>query len=173
MNIVLLAHHETKRELVKFVRLYLGYFHRHALIATDSTAKALEKNTNLTIRHLPIDPQDGGESILGMVMNGDVGQVFVFRNQIDSLFASVETLIQACIVKNVPLSLNESTAKAMIASVYPNGTEQTLEFMQNAWTTPVCHDCGKIEHDIHKLECRYAAERYVTAEHCQGPEIIV
>lgn len=111
-KLALVAHDNTKAELLKWARERRGALERYDLIGTSQTAKILNDVLELNVEDLGHGP-DGGDILLaGKILQGEVDRVVFFidvRNP-HGHEHDIQTLIRICVLKNIPLALNPASA---------------------------------------------------------------
>lgn len=119
MKIAMIAHDEKKLEMVKFATHFKDYLIEHDIIATGTTGTRLkEVIPELSITKVASGPLGGDAQIAAKIVEKEIDAVLFF---IDPLSAhphdpDIHGLIRICVVYNIPLALNYSTATHIIES---------------------------------------------------------
>lgn len=117
MKIAMIAHDEKKLEMIKFATKFKNYLLEHDIIATGTTGARLQEVVpELTITKVASGPLGGDAQIASRIVEKQIDAVFFF---IDPLSAhphdpDIHGLIRICVVYNIPLALNYSTATQII-----------------------------------------------------------
>ncbi len=116
-TVALIAHDNKKDEMIVFAQTHQHVLARYTLIATGTTGRLLNEQTDLNVTQMLSGPVGGDAQIASQVAEGRVAAVFFF---IDPLGAhphdpDINTLLRICNVHNVPLATNPATASYIIS----------------------------------------------------------
>lgn len=116
-TIALIAHDGKKDEMIDFARQHRDTLSGYQLIATGTTGGLVHEHTGLNVERYLSGPIGGDVQIAARVVVGEVAAVLFF---IDPLAKhphdpDIQTLLRACVVHDVPLATNPSTAHLIIA----------------------------------------------------------
>ena len=117
--LALVAHDGKKADLISFAHKHADLLRRFRLIATGTTGTMLIDELDLDVHRYHSGPLGGDAQIAARVVEGDVLAVIFF---IDPLGKhphepDIQTLMRACVVHNVPLATNASTARSILSSI--------------------------------------------------------
>jgi methylglyoxal synthase len=110
--LALVAHDNTKPELLKWAKEHRATLERYTLVGTEKTAKLLRDVLELDVEDIGHGP-DGGDIILaGKILQGEIDRLVFFidvRNP-HGHEHEIQTLIRTCVLKDIPLALNPASA---------------------------------------------------------------
>jgi methylglyoxal synthase len=114
--IALIAHDGKKDEMIQFAMEHRDVLANFQLIATGTTGGLVQEQTGLAVHRYLSGPVGGDVQIAARVVVGEVAAVLFF---IDPLAKhphdpDIQTLLRACVVHDVPLATNPSTARLVI-----------------------------------------------------------
>lgn len=119
MNIAMIAHDEKKLEMIKFATNFKTYLLKHDIIATGTTGTRLQEVVpELKVVRVASGPLGGDAQIAAKIVEKQIDAVLFF---IDPLSAhphdpDIHGLIRICVLYNIPMALNYSTATNIIES---------------------------------------------------------
>ena len=120
--IAFIAHDTQKSALVTLIQKYRAALAHYHLIATEVTAQWIQEESGLAVERLASGKMGGDLQIAARVVSGEVaGVVFL----IDPLQAkphepSLQAILRACAIHNVPLATNLATAELVARGVAKN-----------------------------------------------------
>ena len=117
-NIALIAHDSQKEALVEWCRAHYRVLSHHALCATDSTGRILEKHLGLRIHKFKSGPLGGDQQIGARIVEGEIDCLIFFWDPLapHPHDVDVKALIRIAVVYNLPIAINSATADFMVAS---------------------------------------------------------
>ncbi|WP_254547058.1 methylglyoxal synthase [Halomarina pelagica] len=115
-RIALIAHDEKKPELIEFVDEHVDVFRECEVIATGTTGKRLEQETDLTVERMASGPI-GGDLMIGAEVAKDALDGIIFLR--DPLRAQphepdITALLRICDVHETPLATNLGSARPLV-----------------------------------------------------------
>lgn len=115
-TIALIAHDGKKDKMVEFSREFKDRLEEFNLIGTGTTGGLIHDEVGLDVERMLSGPIGGDVQIAARVAVGEVAAVIFF---IDSLARhphdpDIQTLQRICVVHDVPLATNPSTARLII-----------------------------------------------------------
>ncbi|WP_126661250.1 methylglyoxal synthase [Haloterrigena salifodinae] len=115
-RVALIAHDEKKPDLIEFAQTHEAQLREYELIATGTTGKRLQEETNLEIERKESGPL-GGDLMIGAEVAEDKLDGIVFLR--DPLRAQphepdISALLRICDVHDVALATNHSSAEFLI-----------------------------------------------------------
>lgn len=117
-TIALVAHDSRKQDMVEWANYNKEKLSNFNLVGTKGTAKAIKNISGLYVKSLGHGPDGGDTYIAHEVLEGNIdGIVFLIdvRNP-QGHEHDIQTLIRTCVLKNIPIALNRSTADYIISS---------------------------------------------------------
>ena len=117
-TIALIAHDDKKDDMVDFAIRHQPLLSRYHLIATETTGKRIQDNTNLKIERIAPGSLGGDIQIAAKVVAGEVIAVIFLTDPLNAQFhePDAQALIRICNVHLVPLATNLGTAEAIANS---------------------------------------------------------
>jgi len=117
--LALVAHDETKDDLLRLARQYRTTLARLHLLATSHTGSQLSQELDLPVECLRSGPQGGDMQIGAKIVEGSVDAVVFLR---DPLTAhphepDIQALMKVCDVHGVPLATNLASAEILLRSL--------------------------------------------------------
>ncbi len=117
-RIALLAHDNTKPDLVQWAKDNKERLAHHDLFATGSTGEALEKELGVEVRKLLSGPLGGDMQIGAKISEGEIDFLIFFLDPLTSLShnSDVQALIRMAVLWNIPVACDRASADFMITS---------------------------------------------------------
>ena len=122
MRLALIAHDEQKETLIDFAREYTDTLSTHDLLATGTTGKRLNEETDLTVERKSSGPLGGDMQIGAEVVNGDCHGIVFLRDPLTAQphEPDISALLRICDVHDVPLATNPMSASYLVEGVGPS-----------------------------------------------------
>jgi methylglyoxal synthase len=116
-EIALIAHDEKKDDLIRFAKENYKILQDFDLIATGTTGKLLNENTNLNVTRMASGPLGGDQQIGAKVASDEMEAVLFFRDPLTAQphEPDVSALLRVCDVHDIPLATNPRTAKMILS----------------------------------------------------------
>ena len=116
VKIALIAHDEKKDDMVQFAKRHYGLLKECKLIATGTTGKVINEETQLKVDRMASGPL-GGDQMIGAQIAQDKLDCVIFLR--DPLTAhphepDITGLLRVCDVHNVPLATNLNSADLVL-----------------------------------------------------------
>ena len=117
-RIALLAHDNTKTDLVQWAKDNKERLAHHELFATGSTGEELEDELGVEVRTLLSGPLGGDLQIGGMISEGDVDFLIFFLDPLTPVShdTDVQALLRMAVLWNIPVACNRASADFIITS---------------------------------------------------------
>ena len=117
-KIALLAHDNTKTDLVQWAKDNKERLAHHELFATGSTGEALEDELDVEVRKLLSGPLGGDLQIGGKISEGDIDFLIFFLDPLSALShnSDVQALLRMAVLWNIPVACDRASADFMITS---------------------------------------------------------
>ena len=115
-KVALIAHDKKKDELVKFAQENEDILGQYQLIATGTTGKRLNQETNLQVERMASGPLGGDQQIGAKIARGEVAAVIFLRDPLTAQphEPDVSALLRVSDVHDVPLATNLGTANMIL-----------------------------------------------------------
>ncbi|MFC7136587.1 methylglyoxal synthase [Halobaculum litoreum] len=122
MRLALIAHDEQKDTLVEFAREHTGTLSTHDLMATGTTGKRLNEETDLTVERKSSGPLGGDMQIGAEVADGDCHGIVFLRDPLTAQphEPDISALLRICDVHDVPLATNPASATHLVEGIGPS-----------------------------------------------------
>ena len=118
LNIAIIAHDGKKADMVSFVMKRIPFFTSKnvEVIATGTTGKHLIHAGLQKVRTMFSGPMGGDAQIASMIVNKQIDGVVFFIDPLEAHPHQVDVnmLLRICILHNIPLATNYSTASRII-----------------------------------------------------------
>ena len=117
-KIALLAHDNTKTDLIQWAKDNKERLAHHELFATGSTGEALEDELGVEVRKLLSGPLGGDLQIGGKISEGDIDFLIFFLDPLSALShnSDVQALLRMAVLWNIPVACDRASADFMITS---------------------------------------------------------
>ena len=117
-RIALLAHDNTKSDLMEWVKDNKEQLAGHEVLATGSTGEELEDELGLEVRKLLSGPLGGDLQIGAKIAEGDIDFLIFFLDPLTPLShdADVQALMRMAVLWNIPVACDRASADFMITS---------------------------------------------------------
>jgi methylglyoxal synthase len=127
-RIALLAHDNTKTDLVQWAKDNKERLANHELFATGSTGEQLEDELGFDVYTLLHGPLGGDLQIGGKISEGDIDFLIFFLDPLTPVShdTDVQALMRMAVLWNIPLACNRASADFMIASALMDQEYQRL-----------------------------------------------
>jgi len=116
VKIALIAHDEKKDDMVQFVKRHYDLLKECELIATGTTGKVVNEETELAVNRMASGPLGGDQMIGAQIAQDNLDCVIFLR---DPLTAhphepDITGLLRVCDVHNIPLATNLNSADLVL-----------------------------------------------------------
>ncbi len=127
-RIALVAHDNTKPDLLEWAKDNKDRLAHHELFATGSTGKLLEDELNVQIHKLTSGPLGGDQQIGAMISQGEIDFLVFFWDPLEPLphDPDVKALLRMAVLWNIPLACDKASADFIITSPLMDGEYQRL-----------------------------------------------
>jgi methylglyoxal synthase len=117
-RIALLAHDNTKTDLVQWAKENKERLANHELFATGSTGEELEDELGFEVHTLLHGPLGGDLQIGGKISEGDIDFLIFFLDPLTPVShdTDVQALMRMAVLWNIPIVCNRASADFMITS---------------------------------------------------------
>ncbi len=117
-RIALVAHDNTKPDLMEWVKDNRERLAQHELFATGSTSEQLEDELDTGIHALKSGPLGGDQQIGAKIAEGDIDFLVFFWDPLTPQphDPDVQALLRMAVVWNIPVACDRASADFMIAS---------------------------------------------------------
>lgn len=116
VRLALIAHDEMKPEMVEFAREHGEFLSGCDLIATGTTGKRLNDETDLTVERMASGPLGGDLMIGAEVARGDLDGIVFLRDPLRAQAhePDITALLRICDVHDTALATNLATAEHLV-----------------------------------------------------------
>ena len=120
--IALIAHDEKKEDLIAFAQQHQQILANYHLIATGTTGKRLNEETELEVERKASGPLGGDQQIGAEIASDNLEAVIFLRDPLTAQphEPDVSALLRVCDVHNVALATNLSTAHLVLNGLKVN-----------------------------------------------------
>ena len=127
-RIALVAHDNTKSDLVQWARDNKERITHHELFATGSTGDLLEDELGIEINKLLSGPLGGDQQIGAKITEGDIDFLIFFWDPLEALphDPDVKALMRMAVLWNIPIACDRASADFIITSPLMNEAYQRL-----------------------------------------------
>ena len=117
-RIALVAHDNTKPDLIEWAKDNEEHLTHHELFATGSTGELLEDELNTEIHKLMSGPLGGDQQIGARISEGDIDFLVFFWDPLAPLphDPDVKALLRIAVLWNIPIACDKASADFMITS---------------------------------------------------------
>ena len=117
-TIALVAHDNTKKDMVEWVEFNKGTLSQHNLYATGNTGNMIAERTGLEINILKHGPLGGDMEIGALIADGKLDYLIFFWDPLEATphDVDVKALLRVAVVYNIPTACNRATADYIISS---------------------------------------------------------
>ena len=115
-TIALVAHNQKKDIMLAWVKRHIDDLKKCHLIGTSNTSKLLSSVLDLKVEAFGHGPNGGDILLAAQILEGKVDEV-IFLIDASTPHGhehDIQTLIRTCVLNNVPLALNVSTADFLV-----------------------------------------------------------
>jgi len=127
-NIALVAHDNKKRDLLEWAKFNRHILAGHAVYATGTTGKILERELNFNVHKLQSGPLGGDQQIGAKIVVNEIDFLVFFWVPLEPQphDPDVKALLRMAVVWNIPIACNRATADFMIFSPLMTGEYHRL-----------------------------------------------
>ena len=117
-TIALVAHDNTKKDMVEWAEFNKGTLSQHNLCATGNTGNMIMERTGLEINILKHGPLGGDMEIGALIADGKLDYLIFFWDPLEATphDVDVKALLRVAVVYNIPTACNRATADYIISS---------------------------------------------------------
>lgn len=117
-RIALVAHDNTKPDLMQWAKDNRERLARHELFATGSTGAMLEEELNVEVHKLKSGPLGGDLQIGARISEGDINFLVFFWDPLSPFphDPDIKALLRMAVLWNIPLACDKASADFMITS---------------------------------------------------------
>ncbi|MCK8824017.1 methylglyoxal synthase [Fuchsiella alkaliacetigena] len=117
IRVALIAHDEKKDDLIKFIKEKEEVFKELDLVATGTTGKLINEETDLNVTRMASGPLGGDQQIGAKISRGELDAILFLRDPLTAQphEPDVSALLRVCDVHNIPLATNLATANMILS----------------------------------------------------------
>src|SRR5699024_3268362 len=117
-RIALVAHDNKKQELIEWAKHNKETLGRNELYGTGTTGRLIQEATGLFVNKLKSGPMGGDLQLGSMIADNKIGVVIFFWDPMEAQphDPDIRALLRMCVVWNIPIANNRSTADFIITS---------------------------------------------------------
>ncbi len=117
-NIALVAHDNSKKDLLQWVKDNKELLSRHFLCGTGATATLIAEQTGLPVRAYKSGPLGGDQQIGALISEGMINFLIFFWDPLSSQphDPDVKALLRIAVLYDIPVAMNRSTADYLLTS---------------------------------------------------------
>lgn len=118
-TIALIAHDRKKETMLSLVKEFSAILSQHQLLATASTGKIIQQNTQLQVMTYLSGPLGGDQQIGARIASQDVDVVIFLRDPLTAQphEPDITALLRVCDVHNVAVATNEECARMLFMAL--------------------------------------------------------
>jgi len=135
MKIALIAHDSKKKDLIEWAMYNKDNLISHNLYATGTTGKLLDESLKInSIIRKKSGPLGGDQEIGSIIANNELDLLIFFWDGMDVHVhnTDIQALLRLCVVYNVPVACNRSTADMIISSkLFNSGYKREMPDFSN------------------------------------------
>lgn len=118
-TLAMIAHDEKKKDIILFSQQHMDFLKTLSLVATGTTGSLIEAVLTKNIKKFASGPLGGDAQIAAQIVEGKIDAVIFL---VDPMSAhahdpDIHGLLRICMVYNIPVALNLSTANILISSL--------------------------------------------------------
>ena len=117
-TIAIVAHDSRKHDMIEWVNFNKEKLSKYNLVGTSGTCNLIKNIVGIDIESLGHGPDGGDIHIAKAVLDGDIDKIFFLIDvrTPQGHETDIQALIRTCVLKNIPIALNRSTADYIISS---------------------------------------------------------
>lgn len=119
-RIAIVAHDHKKEYLRNWVKKYKNILSKHRIIATGTTGKLIEQELNVEVTKVLSGPLGGDQQLGALIATNEIDIVIFFWDPMEAQphDSDVKAFLRLCVVWNVPIANNSSTADFILSSPF-------------------------------------------------------
>jgi methylglyoxal synthase len=117
-RIALVAHDNTKSDLLEWAKEHKEHLDPHEIFATGSTGELLEDELGIEINKLLSGPLGGDQQIGTKITEGDIDFLIFFWDPLEALphDPDIKALLRLAVLWNIPVACDRASADFIITS---------------------------------------------------------